>query len=218
LEPPYGVISGLIKKGRVVPFLGAGASIIGRSPGAVWNADAPAFLPSGLDLAHLLADEAEFPSSDEHERGDLARVASYFTNVAGRRILRDRLREVLLADAYHCGELHEFLASLPCPLVIVVTNYDTLLEQAFQAANRPYDLVIYPADRRDIANAVLWWRHGEAEPVPASPNELDIDLDQTAQPPDLHTRWKSRPPAAALDFHSYAQPRRRGINLMAVSA
>ena len=32
------------------------------------------------------------------------------------------------------------------------------------------------ADRKDIANAVLWWRHGEAEPVPIAPNELDIDL------------------------------------------
>jgi len=180
MEPPYGVISGLLKKRRVVPFLGAGASMVGRAPDAVWNADAPAFLPSGLDLAHLLADEAELPSSDEHDRGDLAKVASYFANVAGRRNLRDRLREVLLAGTYRCGELHDFLASqVPDPLVIVVTNYDTLLEQAFQAAGRAYDLVIYPADRRDIANAVLWWEHGRAEPTAVSPNELDIDLERT---------------------------------------
>ncbi|HEY2294118.1 MAG TPA: SIR2 family protein [Thermoanaerobaculia bacterium] len=180
MEPPYGVISSLLKKGRVVPFLGAGASMIGRPPGVAWNADEPAFLPSGLDLAHLLADEAEFPSSDEHDRGDLARVASYFANVAGRRILRDRLREVLLAGTYRHGELHDFLASqVPGPRVIVVTNYDTLLEQAFQAAGRAYDLVVYPADRRDIANAVLWWEHGRAEPTAVSPNELDIDLDHT---------------------------------------
>jgi hypothetical protein len=180
MEPPYGVISSLLKKRRVVPFLGAGASMVGRPPGVAWDVKAPAFLPSGLDLSHLLADEAEFPSSDEHDRGDLARVASYFANVAGRRILRDRLREVLLAGAYRAGELHDFLAlQVPGPLVIVVTNYDTLLEQAFQAAGRAYDLVIYPADRMDIANAVLWWEHGRERPTAVSPNELDIDLDRT---------------------------------------
>jgi len=180
MEPPYGVISNLLRKRRVVPFLGAGASMAGRPAGVAWDARAPAFLPSGLDLSHLLADEAQFPSSDEHDRGDLARVASYFATVAGRRILRDRLREVLLAGNCHGGELHEFLASqVPGPLIIVVTNYDTLLEQAFQAAGRAYDLVIYPADRRDIANAVLWWEHGREEPTAVNPNELDIDLDRT---------------------------------------
>jgi SIR2-like domain len=179
MEPPYGVIGGLLKKRRVVPFLGAGASFVGRPPGVPWNADAPAFLPSGLDLAHLLADEAEFPSSDERDRDDLARVASYFASVAGRRILRDRLREVLLASSSRFGELHQFLSQVPGPLVIVVTNYDTLLEQAFQAAGRSYDLVVYPADRKDIANAVLWWAHGRSEPEAVKPNELDLDLDQT---------------------------------------
>ena len=59
MEPPYGVISSLLKKRRVVPFLGAGASIVGRPPGAAWEANAPAFLPTCLDLSHLLADEVE---------------------------------------------------------------------------------------------------------------------------------------------------------------
>jgi hypothetical protein len=180
MEPPYGVISNLLRKRRVVPLLGAGASMIGRPPGVAWDANAPAFLPSGLDLSHLLAEEAGFPRGDEHDRDDLAKVASYFTDVAGRRILRDRLREVLLAGTYRCGELHEFLASqVPGPLVIVVTNYDTLLEQAFQAAGKAYDLVIYPADRKEIANAVLWWEHGREKPAAVSPNELDIDLERT---------------------------------------
>ncbi len=51
MEPPYGVISNLLKKGRVVPFLGAGASMVGRPDGAAWDAKAPAFLPSGGDLS-----------------------------------------------------------------------------------------------------------------------------------------------------------------------
>jgi hypothetical protein len=75
--------------------------------------------------------------------------------------------------------LHEFLAAVPAFLVIVVTNYDTLVEQAFRAAGKPYDLVVYPTDRKDFANAILWWRHGSAKPVVTAPNELDIDLAKT---------------------------------------
>jgi len=180
MAPPYGAISKLLRKGRVVPFLGAGASMIGRPPNVAWDGNAPAFLPSGLELSHFLADQAEFPSKDAHDRGDLARVASYFATVLGRPILREWLREALLAGAYHGGGLHDFLASeVTGPLVIVVTNYDTLLEQAFQAAGRAFDLVIYPADSKDIANAVLWWEHGREAPTPVSPNELDIDLERT---------------------------------------
>ncbi len=45
-EPPYGVIWNRLKAGKVVPFLGAGASMAGRPPDTEWNPDSPAFLPS----------------------------------------------------------------------------------------------------------------------------------------------------------------------------
>ena len=54
-EPPYGVIWNRLKAGKVVPFLGAGASFAGRPPDARWDAATPTFLPSGLELAHFLA-------------------------------------------------------------------------------------------------------------------------------------------------------------------
>jgi hypothetical protein len=54
-----------------------------------------------------------------------------------------------------------------------------LIEQAFRAVNKPYDLVIYPADRKDIANSVLWWQHDKQDPLAVKPNELDIDLSTT---------------------------------------
>lgn len=178
MEPPYGVIWNRWKQGNVVPFLGAGASFVGRPAGVAWNPENPPFLPSGYDLSISLADEAEFPSKEDSDRGDLARVCSYYVEVAGRRALRERLREMLNHD-YQPGPLHRFLAAIPSPQVIVVTNYDTLVEQAFRAAGKQYDLVIYPADRKDIANSILWWPHGKPEPLAAKPNELDIDLRKT---------------------------------------
>jgi hypothetical protein len=178
VDPPYGIICNRLKAGHVVPFLGAGASFVARPPKVAWDPSSPAFLPSGVELARCLADEAEFPATDPFERDDLAKVSSYYVDVAGRRTLRERLREVL-NHAYTSGPLHEFLASVPVPMVIVVTNYDVLVEQAFRAAGKPYDLVVYPADRKDIANSILWWPHGASEPIAVAPNELDIDLATT---------------------------------------
>ena len=71
-------------------------------------------------------------------------------------------------------------------MVIVVTNYDTLVEQAFRAAGKPYDLVVYPSDRKDIANAILWWPQGAREPLVKAPNELDIDLTRTTVMYKMH--------------------------------
>jgi SIR2-like domain len=178
MPPPYGLIWNRLKAGKVVPFLGAGASFVGRPPDAKWDATTPIFLPSGLELAHFLANEAEFPSTDPHDRDDLAKVSSYYADIGGRRTLRERLREVL-NHPYQSGSLHEFLAAVPASLVVVVTNYDTLVEQAFRAAGKPYELVVYPTDRKDFANAILWWRHGSTQPVVTAPNELDIDLAKT---------------------------------------
>jgi hypothetical protein len=124
------------------------------------------------------APTASFPSIESRDRDDLAKVSSYYADVNGRRTLRERLREILV-HKFPRGAVHDFLAAVPAPLVIVTTNYDTLIEQSFLAANKPYDLVVYPADRKDVANAVLWWPHGASEPRIQAPNELDIDLTNT---------------------------------------
>jgi SIR2-like protein len=174
--PPYGIIANGLRRGKVVPFLGAGASFVGRPPGIIWDPLNPAFLPSGAELAEFLANLAQYPSTDPNDRRDLSKVCSYFTDFGGRPALRDTLRD-LLNHPYPSGTLHEFLAKIPTPLVIVVTNYDCLLEQAFKAVGKPYDLIVYPADRKDIANALLWWPHGESEPLVRAANELDQDID-----------------------------------------
>jgi hypothetical protein len=90
--------------------------------------------------------------------------------------------------------LHHFLARISAPLAVVVTNYDTLIELAFRAAGKSYDLIVYPADRKDIANSVLWWPYGEAEPLVRQPSELavDINLDVTTVIYKMH-RTVTRP-------------------------
>ncbi len=178
LEPPYGAIWKLWNKGRIVPFLGAGASLIGRLPNQEWNAQDPPFMPNGTELSNLLADEATYPSNDKRERSDLSKVSSYYNDLLGRRNLRARLRELFNREASP-ATLHEMVASIPVPQVIITTNYDGLIERAFHNAQKPYDLVIHPTDRRAFANAVLWQPYGADEPKPVKPNELYIDLATT---------------------------------------
>jgi hypothetical protein len=178
IEPPYGVIWNRIKAGKVIPFLGAGASLVGRQADVAWDPHQPQFLPSGRELSRFLAEESSFPSQDPRDLDDLAKVASYYAIISGRRTLRERLHEVLNYE-FNFGPLHMYLASISTPLLIVSTNYDTLIEQAFHAVNKPYDLVIHPSERKDIANAVWWWPHGAPEPSVVPPNELDIDLENT---------------------------------------
>jgi hypothetical protein len=178
--PPYSVIAKALNAGRVVPIIGAGISQSGRSTDAHWNPQAPEFLPSGVELSHFLADDTGFPS--EEERDQLAEVASYYEAFQTRATLRERLRQVLGPDALTgvaMPSFYRFLAEVCKPLLIITANYDTQLERAFHAAQKPYDLVVYGADRKDLANAVLWWPAGAAEPETPAPNELYIDLETT---------------------------------------
>lgn len=148
IEIHYGLVTKAIAEGRVVPFLGAGASLCGRLPQAGY---APGQrLPSGAELTELLADN--YPAQEARE---LLRVAQFVYVMEGSGPLYDRLHAVFDAN-YPVTALHSFLASVPVVLrekgypnshlLVMTTNYDDLLERAFEAAGEPYDLVWYVAD------------------------------------------------------------------------
>ncbi|MDQ1706809.1 MAG: hypothetical protein QOJ88_20 [Pyrinomonadaceae bacterium] len=181
IEPPYGEIADVMKQGQIIPFLGAGVNFGKRQPAdAKWTGGLCGFLPSGGELAQFLASKTGFPSHDEHDLMDLAKVSSYFVETSARRRLRERLHDVFDHDFVPC-DIHAYLAEVAAtsPLLIVTTNYDDLIERAFKEANQPYDLVVHPTDRKDVEASVLWWQHGAAEPQAVMPNRLFIDLEKT---------------------------------------
>jgi SIR2-like domain len=181
-EPPYDTIRAALEAGRVIPFVGAGASLVGRPEGASWTEDA-AFPPRAAELSRLLAQEAQFQdvSDDPRDREDLLKAAAYFEQQSGREELRFRLHQVL-SRSHPPGRLHQFLAALTNLRLIVTTNYDTLLERAFAAAGQPFDLVVHPKDSDEVGNSILWRRAGESEPTTILYDELEkmqIDLQTT---------------------------------------
>jgi SIR2-like domain len=174
LEPPYPFIVDSLQNGRVIPFLGAGASLgCPVSESATTGPSAIESLPSGGELARRLAARTRFPGGKDPA---LATVAQYFEDVAGgRSALNLDLRQIFDRD-YEPSGLHRYLAGIPHPLLIVTTNYDDLIERAFREANRRFDLVVHTTDPR-VGQRVYWIEHGATEPQRVSPKTLDLDLE-----------------------------------------
>src|SRR5436190_5742696 len=191
LFPPYAVIKDKLYDGKVVPFLGAGASL--RSACKVWEEclEEPAAhhppcyilgqcegfsppppaggcLPRTNELACYLARRANFPVN---EKIDLAKVAQYYSEAASdQQVLYDDLHEIFDRD-YPFNSVHELLADVQANQLIVTTNYDDLIERAFQAARRPYDLVIHTT-APEMGDYILWLPDGEKTPEKVLPNKL----------------------------------------------
>jgi hypothetical protein len=208
-NPPYGDIADLLKKGQVIPFLGAGVNMGARPPSAKWTEQTKEFLPRGDELSRYLADKIEFPSKDPRERSDLAKVSSYYVEISARKNLLDRLRKIFGQVNCPPCDIHAYLAELAKsadiaastdlqrefdglepkefkPLLIVTTNYDVLTELALRELQCPYDLVVHPTDRKDREGSVMWWRHGAREHVWERPQDLYIDLDTTTVVYKMH--------------------------------
>jgi hypothetical protein len=149
LEIHYQTIVKALLDGRVVPLLGAGVNLYGRPPETVWQRGA--YLPSGTELAAYLARSFNYPLPDTD---NLARVSQYISVINGMGPLYEELRKLFNAD-YPPTPLHRLLARLPSMFrsrgtasyqLIVTTNYDDALEQAFRDADEPFDLVTYIAE------------------------------------------------------------------------
>ena len=164
-EPPYELIYDGLRKGKVIPFLGAGVSLGERQPGQSWVSPDSGFLPSATELANYLDRRSGYPSG---EPIDLTRIAQYFDGVAGRGGLDDELRSVF-ARTYKPAPIHYYLAQFP-GILIVTTNYDDLQERAFRELGKPFHVVAY----RTGSTTFLLWEHGQTNPRECLANELDL--------------------------------------------
>lgn len=105
LVPPYPFILKKLNTSQVIPFLGAGASLGGRHPGAIRKQGVRDFLPTAGELAGHLADTTEFPSGESR---DLTKVARYYSVVCGRSVLNEELHNIFNCD-YQLTSLHTLL-------------------------------------------------------------------------------------------------------------
>ena len=131
-----------IKLGRLVPVLGTGVALNGSAHGSERD-----------QLAEHLARAFDCPR--DHS-SDLAKVAQYVVVTRGIGPLYDELHSIF-AREYEPQPVHRWLAELPSLLrkadvpqqLIVTTQYDCALEQAFDEAGERYDVVAYISLGRD---------------------------------------------------------------------
>jgi hypothetical protein len=135
---PFKSVRQRLYKGLVVPFLGSGASFSAVRRGKRSS------LPSYDQLKGRIAQECHFPQH-ELESSALSEVASFHVARLGRPALDALLHEVLGRKEHAPSETHRFLAKVAksVPLLILSTNYDTLMEQALEDAKVPYDQLAY---------------------------------------------------------------------------
>jgi hypothetical protein len=152
LETHYRTVAREILAGRVIPFLGAGVNIYERAPHSEDSWEPGESLPSGADLAKYLATNFDYPLTDLE---NLAGVAQYAAIMTGSGPLYEELRRLLDRD-YEPTSVHRLLAAIPGSLrskhslslsqLIITTNYDDVLERAFEEQEEPFDLVWYMAE------------------------------------------------------------------------
>ena len=141
------------KCGQVTPVLGAGANLTGRAVDLTWE-PLKEHLPSGGELAEYLARHFHY----EGDTSDLVRVSQYVAVKDGTGPLYEALHKIFDHN-YDVTPLHAFLADLTAslrakgqlerPPLLLTTNYDDLLERAFDSAGEKYDLVVYVAQGKD---------------------------------------------------------------------
>ena len=156
---PYDDIVTSFKNRTIVPFLGAGVPLCGRPSGAVWEyVPFSNFLPSGAELADYIGKVANLPAWQLRDTENLARVASYYTIINQITPLANRLRAVFANGTP--TEIHTFLAKPALhPMVIVTTNYDTLMELALEKAGVAFDTVIHCTNIAQKGRVILR-KHG----------------------------------------------------------
>jgi hypothetical protein len=191
-EPPYRFIARKLLEGEVVPFLGAGASVFHHPAHPDDKVICP---PTGSALAELLAEEAGF-LEDPDLRLDLPLVASYFEHVnVDRSGLCDVLNSIFKPE-FAPNALHRLLAQVAArkELLIITTNYDDMIERAFDEAKTPYHLVITAIEDLELGGTVKYRAPGRQDLVDEEPSKLDVSLASASIIYKMHGSINRREP------------------------
>lgn len=171
--------------GRVTPVLGAGASLYGRAaiapPPPGDGAAQPTWqgAPTAGELAKYLAKRGKISDVTN----DLLRVAQWVYAKLGSTALYEFLHDQFDRD-FPPTDLHTFLGEIPgelrdaeqgYPPLIVTTNYDDLVEQALDARDEEYDVLVYMAEGTNKGLFCHVVDGGELKPITEPETYLDVN-------------------------------------------
>lgn len=127
----YDAVMQRLRAGEIIPFLGPG----------VWDNGVGTHPPVSEELAQHLAQRAGVAADDD----PVTLMAQKIHILLGRGEVYDCVKALYRPEPYTYTPaiVHWFLARLEQPLLILSTAYDTLLEDAFDAENKPYAVVTH---------------------------------------------------------------------------
>ncbi len=174
-EFPYHKMRDLLENGRVIPFLGVGVSVSAHAEGAVGIGATDSVLPSNAALKELLTRRCGLTAT-QVEPSTLAEVASYYADIAGRESLDEWLDQTLGSMDHTPSATHRLIAEVAksTPLLILTTNYDTLMEQALDAIGARYHTLAYLSARH---RRFALFRYGTSEPQFILGRDLKFELE-----------------------------------------
>jgi SIR2-like domain/TIR domain len=161
LTDHFDFVAERILDGEVVPVIGPGANSSARNQ--AWEDPTTGCLPDSDELAKYLARTYRISAASAH----LAEVAQYVSLRRAANLYETLTDSLTVQPPIEPTPVHRFLAGLPGqftqlgapvrPQLIVTTNWDDALEQAFTDAEPPprYDLAVYMAsgdDRRHFVH------------------------------------------------------------------
>jgi hypothetical protein len=173
------VLRYMVDEGNLVVFLGS--RLVARKVGPLQG-------PGSKEVAAKLAKRFGVESAGR----DLPEVAQYVYVREGGPDLYRELKKLFTSEC-EPGPVHKFLARFPKTLgelgldkryqLIVSTNFETVLEQAFDAEQEPYDLAVYMASGRDKGKFVHLPCEGTPKAItePNTYTELPIGGDYELQ-------------------------------------
>lgn len=172
----YDEVVSMLRRGRVVIALGANVNLSGHHNGVNGG------VLAGRALVDHLARLFECPH--EHAR-ELAHIAQYVALVRGLGPLYDELHALYNRD-FPPGPVQRGLAAAARALrdadvpgfLVVTTNYDHTLEQAFAAEGVEYDVVAYIAAGRDRGKFLHVPPDGDARVVEIPNAYADVTPDK----------------------------------------
>lgn len=160
----YAKLAERIRKGQIVLFLGSAIPQLSGTDNSDENT-----------LASKLAEEIHY----QNFSGGLPSIAEYYQLQPeyGRSNLLESLYKSL--PHQHPPSLYESLARIPAPLVLISSAYDSLLENAFRQAGKPFvemASIINPSEEYKLGYVVLKYSDN-AQPESLCPQEDLSRLD-----------------------------------------
>jgi hypothetical protein len=162
-----------LQAGTSALFVGAGISV-------------PAGYVSWKTLMHEIANDLGL---DVNRETDLIAIAQFDVNRRGGRARINRTLIEEFTKKTKLTENHHLISSLP-NRVIWTTNYDTLIEDAFRAANRRPDVKIVPENLSHSlphSDAVIYKMHGDI----SQPHQAVITKDDYETYDDKRTLFST---------------------------